>query len=317
MVAGSRSFYADSMNLGNLDLNLLIAFDALLRTRSVTLAAEQTGMGQSSMSGALKRLRTALNDPLFVKTELGMTPTALALELAGPIQAGLAQIRSSLESRQAFDPAVSSRLFSIYMSDTGQLTLLPRLLSVIRREAPSVRIRTVQTEIRQANRMLAEGGVDLAIGYFLNIDEAVHRSVLFQADYVCIASSSHPVIQGSCSLQQLATAAHVTYRPIVGSHRAIDEKIFELCAGYGSPRLEVLELTHGLGLAEVVERTDLIACVPRQLAEICARSSSVQVLALPVSLPPIVISQHWHERSHRDAGSVWLRGLIRRLFGTM
>ena len=98
-----------------LDLNLLRVFDALFRTRSVTLAAEQTGMQQSSMSGALKRLRTALNDPLFVKSGAGMVPTAFALELAGPVQAGLAQIQNALASKtsltkSSLECAVRSRM---------------------------------------------------------------------------------------------------------------------------------------------------------------------------------------------------------------
>ncbi len=107
-----------------LDLNLLLVFDALLRTRSVTVAAEQTGMRQSSMSGALTRLRTALNDPLFVKCGAGMAPTGLALELAGPVQAGLVQITSALAAREVFDPATSKRRFVLYMSDTAQLVFL-------------------------------------------------------------------------------------------------------------------------------------------------------------------------------------------------
>ena len=302
------------MNLDTLDLNLLLVFDSLLRTRSVTVAAEQTGMGQSSMSGALKRLRTALNDPLFVKTASGMTPTALALELAGPIQAGLDQIRTALASQQTFFPDTSTRSFKLYMSDTGQLVYLPPLLEAIRQTAPFVRIQTVQIDMRQANRMLADGELDLAIGYFTNIDESLHCSVLFESDYVCITSKTHPVIQGSCTLQQLASASHVTYRPVVGSHRAIDERIFAACAQFGKPRVEILEVSHGLGLAEIVARTDLIACVPRELAEISARSSAVQVLDLPVKVPAVVISQYWHERSHRDAGAEWLRGLMRQLF---
>lgn len=302
------------MNFRGLDLNLLLVFDSLLRTRSVTLAAEQTGMGQSSMSGALKRLRTALNDPLFVKSGSGMTPTALALELAGPIQAGLAQIRNALEAREEFDPTTSSRRFVLYMSDTAQYVFLPLLLEVIRREAPGVEIQTYQCDIRQANRMLAEGGIDLAAGFFLNIDSSLHRSILFESPYAVIASTAHPTIQGSCTVQQLAMAHHLTYRPAVGSHRAMDERIFELCAQFGHPRRQTLEVSHGLGLSEVVARTDLVACIPRPLAELCARGGQVQVLPLPVSMPTMVIAQYWHERAHRDGGLTWLRGMLRRLF---
>lgn len=302
------------MDIRSLDLNLLLVFDALLRTRSVTQAAEQTGMGQSSMSGALKRLRTALDDPLFVKCGAGMMPTALALELAGPIQAGLAQIRNALTAREEFDPVASSRRFVLYMSDTAQLVFLPRLLEVMRREAPGVEIQTYQCDMRQAHQMMAEGGIDLAVGYFLNIDDALHRSSLFESPYAVIASSGHPTIQGSCTLMQLAMAPHLKYRPAVGSHRAMDERIFALCAQFGHPRRDILEVSHGLGLAEVVARTDLVACIPRPLAELCARDHQVQVLPLPMAMPAMVIAQYWHERSHRDGGSIWLRAMLRRLF---
>jgi DNA-binding transcriptional LysR family regulator len=302
------------MDIRSLDLNLLLVFDALLRTRSVTVAAEQTGMRQSSMSGALKRLRTALEDPLFVKCGSGMAPTALALELAGPVQAGLAQIKGALAAREAFDPATSERRFVLYMSDTAQLVFLPSLLEVIRREAPGVEIRTRQCDIRQANRMMAEGGIDLAAGFFLSIDDSLHRSTLFESPYAIIASTAHPSIQGSCTLEQLAAAPHLVYRPAVGSHRAIDERIFELLAQFAKTRRRVLEVSHGLGLAEVVARTDLVACIPRPLAELCARGNRVQVLPLPATMPTMTIAQYWHERVHRDGGSMWLRGLMRRLF---
>jgi DNA-binding transcriptional LysR family regulator len=302
------------MDLRSFDLNLLLVFDALLRTRSVTVAAEQTGMRQSSMSGALKRLRTALNDPLFVKCGAGMAPTALALELAGPVQTSLSQITGALAARELFDPVTSKRRFVLYMSDTAQLVFLPSLLEAMRREAPDVEMQTCQCDIRQANRMMAEGGIDLAVGFFLNIDDSLHRSTLFESPYALIASISHPSIQGSCTLEQLAAAPHLVYRPAVGSHRAIDEGIFELLAQFPKPRRKVLEVSHGLGLAEVVARTDLVACIPRPLAELCARGNQVQVLPLPVAMPTMTIAQYWHERVHRDGGSLWLRKLIRRLF---
>lgn len=302
------------MDPRSLDLNLLLVFDALLRTRSVTRAAEQTGMGQSSMSGALKRLRNALDDPLFVKCGSGMTPTTLALELAGPIQAGLAQIRHALGAREEFHPTTSTRRFVLYMSDTAQLVFLPRLLETIRREAPGVELQTYQCDIRQGNRMLAEGGIDLAVGFFLSIDSALHRSLLFESPYAVIASADHPTIQGECTLQQLAAAHHLAYRPAVGSHRTIDERIFELCAQFEPARTPTLEVSHGLGLAEVVARTDLVACIPLPLAELCASGGGIQVFPLPVSMPSMVIAQYWHERAHRDGGSVWLRGMLRRLF---
>lgn len=300
-----------------LDLNLLVVFDAMLRTRSVTLAAQEAGMMQSSMSGALKRLRTALADPLFVKTGAGMVPTARALELAGPVQAALAMVRSALSGADAFDPATTTRSYVLYMSDTAQLVFLPHLLARLRQDAPGARIVTVQPEGRDARRMLVEGEIDVALGYQIGLDAGLRRSVLFADQYVCIASRAHPDIQGACTLEQLARAPHLVYRPRAGSHHMVDEHISAACAAIGLPRRMVAEVTHGLGLPEIVEHTDMVACVPRALAALHARGQTLQVLEMPpeISIPEIEIGVYWHERSHRDAGQAWLRQLLLDLFG--
>ncbi len=175
-------------------------------------------------------------------------------------------------------------------------------------------VQTCQCDIRQANRMMAEGGIDLAVGFFLTIDESLHRSTLFESPYALIASISHPSIQGSCTLEQLAAAPHLVYRPAVGSHRAIDEASSKCLRSSPSHGGRCWRSATGLGLAEVIARTDLVACIPRPLAELCARGNQVQVLPLPVTMPTMTIAQYWHERVHRDGGSVWLRGLMRRLF---
>lgn len=302
------------MDTKDLDLNLLIAFDALLRTRSVTVAAEELGIGQPSMSGALKRLRLSLKDPLFVKSGSGMLPTAFALDFGVAVRGGLAQIQNALAARDAFDPSSSSRRFVLYMSDTAQLVFLPPLLEVVRKEAPGVEIQTHLCDIRQANKMFAEGGIDLAAGYLLNIDDSLHQSTLFISEYVLIASTQHPTIQGQCTPQQLASAVHLTYRPLVSSHREMEERILRLCADFGLQRREILEVSHGLGVAEIVARTDLVACIPRELGELFAKANQVQVIPLPEMMPKMVIAQYWHERAHRDGGSVWLRNIFKRLF---
>lgn len=305
------------MDIETLDLNLLLVFEALLRTRSVTQAAEHLGIGQPSMSGALKRLRTALNDPLFVKTGTGMVPTTLALELAEPVRAGLAQLRDALVTRQHFEPADTARRFDLYMSDTAQLVFLPDLLHLLRGSAPQVRLKTHPAEMRQARRMLAEGELDLALGFFIDLDDGLHRSILFVDRYVCIAHAGHPTIRGSCTLAQLAEAGHLVYRPAVGSHHVVDEHISAACAAIGRPRRAVLEVTHGTGIAETVAASDLVACVPAALAALHQRTADVQVLELPteLALPPIEISMYWHERAHRDPALAWLREQVRALFG--
>src|SRR5690606_8182986 len=125
---------AATMNFHSLDLNLLVVFDALMRTRSVTLAGEKVGLSQSSTSNALQRLRATFNDPLFVRTAKGMEPTGLALELEAPLRSALDQIRRTVERAQTFDPATTSRVFRVLMSDIAQALHMPSLVAAIRRD---------------------------------------------------------------------------------------------------------------------------------------------------------------------------------------
>src|SRR5689334_13892550 len=116
----------DHANLSRLDLNLLVAFDALLAEGSVTRAAERVGVGQPSMSHALGRLRTLLKDDLFVRAPDGMRPTPRALALAEPIRGALCAIQATLVQEQGFDPAATERSFLLGMPDSIEIALLPR-----------------------------------------------------------------------------------------------------------------------------------------------------------------------------------------------
>src|SRR5207237_5598811 len=131
-------------SLGALDLNLLVVFAAVLKTRSTTLAADELDISQSAVSNALRRLRSHFDDAIFVKTADGMAPTPLAEKLAGPIHEGLNHIRQALEEQREFVPAVSRRRFCVCTSDMGQLVLMPRLLGIAEQEAAGVSPATVQ-----------------------------------------------------------------------------------------------------------------------------------------------------------------------------
>jgi DNA-binding transcriptional LysR family regulator len=156
------------VNLRTLDLNLLLVFDALLRTRSTTLEAEELRLTQSAVSNALKRLRVAFADPLFVKTPDGMLPTALAGTLAQPISDGLSSIRDAVEAKTSFDPATSDRTFRIYMSDIGQMILMPKLMAELAKIARNLKIVTVDASHKDAQYAMTTGGIDLAIGLFMS-----------------------------------------------------------------------------------------------------------------------------------------------------
>src|SRR5579863_9297953 len=142
------------MNISDLDLNLLIVFDAVWRRKSVSQAAGELGLSQPAVSNALRRLRAQFGDQLFVRAGKEMAPTPLADELGATIPAALAQIRAGIRRRRAFDPATEVRTYTLIMTDIGEIVFLPRLLQYLKERAPGVSIRTVQLSADDTPRAL-------------------------------------------------------------------------------------------------------------------------------------------------------------------
>ena len=306
---------AAAPGLGALDLNLLVVFAAVLKTRSTTLAADELDLSQSAVSNALRRLRNHFDDALFVKTADGMAPTPLAEKLAGPIHEGLNHIRQALEERREFVPAVSRRRFRIGTSDMGQLVLLPGLLGIAETEAPGVSLATVELGAREAQAHMARGEIDLAIGTFDDLDAGFHVQHLFTKEYVVMARDGNPAFAGGLTLERFLRARHARFQPAAGSHDTLEQRIDELFRRHGVQRLVVAEFGHALGIVQAVASTDLIVCVPKRLAEMYASHADVVIAPPPFDSPVVDISQYWHERVHDDAGHRWLRSVVFRRFG--
>src|SRR5215470_13060248 len=153
------------MNVGDLDLNLLRVFDAVLRDRSVTSAAKHLRLTQPAVSNALARLRARFEDALFVRTSTGMDATPFARELAEPVRQALALLESALTHGPGFDPAAATRAFRFYMSDLGQIEFLPPLIERVRKLAQGVRLEAVALDVEDIGGALANGSLDLAVGF--------------------------------------------------------------------------------------------------------------------------------------------------------
>src|SRR5512139_1413934 len=180
------------MNVQGLDLNLLRVFDAVLRDRSVTGAAQHLGLTQPAVSNALARLRKLLGDALFVRTPRGVDATPFARELAEPVRQALALLESALAHGPGFDPATATRAFRFYMSDLGQIEFLPPLVERAQRVAPGVRLEAVAMEVEDIGDALAAGSLDLAVGFLPGLGPPVRRQPLFRDPYVCLMRADHP-----------------------------------------------------------------------------------------------------------------------------
>lgn len=294
----------------NLDTRLLQVFDEIYKTRSVSRAADQLGLGQPLVSIALGKLRKHFGDPLFVRTSSGMDPTPLGEELVQPIRGAINALEAALGYRSTFDPATVQRTFRIAMTDISQLVLLPGLWARLHRVAPGVRVEVTSLSPQTA-RMLEAGDVDLALGFMPQLDAGFYQQVLFAQHYVCLASVDHPRIRNGMSVAQFEAEEHAAVISSGTGHSYLDREL----ARQNITRKVVLQVPNFLGVAFVVERTDLVVTIPVRLAEVLSDHGRFRIYPTPFSVSGYAVKQFWHERFHHDPGNRWLRALVRELLG--
>ncbi|HYM03850.1 MAG TPA: LysR family transcriptional regulator [Stellaceae bacterium] len=299
------------MNINAIDLNLLIAFDAIMRERHVTVAAHRIGITQPAMSNALARLRKLFNDPLFVRTSHGMEPTPYAEQLADPIGRACDLIADALRTGSTFEPAKSSRTFTFYMTDIGEVVLLPAILRHVRSVAPQVALKVVRIPPLGAQEAMASGEVDLAIGLFPSLQAGFYEQRLYRDHFVCVARADHPRIRNVLTARQFSEVPHVFVSSAGTGHEAAVENII---AAQRVKRTIALTVPHFLVLPTIVSQSDLIVTVPERVARSFQSSTNLKLLKPPIKFPEIEIKQHWHERLHHDPANKWMRSVIAQLF---
>jgi DNA-binding transcriptional LysR family regulator len=298
------------VNVGDIDLNLLRAFDAVLREKRVTAAAARLGLTQPAVSNALARLRRLFDDPLFMRTPRGMEPTAFAQALAAPVHEALGLIESALAHRAGFEPGSSARSFRFHMSDIGEIFFLPPLVERVRREAPNVRIEAQSVPLDEIPAALATGELDLAMGFLPELPAPVRSRRLFRDPYVCMLRVDHPRIGRTLTRRQFVGESHALVSSMGSGHRVIEETLEK----NGIARRIALRVPHFTVLPMVLERTDLLLTIPVRIARVLEKEGRLRSLRLPVAIPPAEIGLHWHERFERDPGNRWLRARMLELF---
>jgi DNA-binding transcriptional LysR family regulator len=298
------------LNIGDLDLNVLVVFDAMYQHLSVTRAGEALGLSQPAMSAALAKLRLQLGDPLFVRTGHGMKPTPRALQLVEPVRRILETVRSDILLQPAFDPATAQRVFTLVTPDIGELVFVPKILAYTQRHAPGIAIRSVAISSPGAGEALEAGTADLAIGYFPDLAKpGFYQQRLFRNSFICVVRKDHPRIRASLTLDEFLAEAHAMVRPAGRTH------IFEQFLEKQNIKRNVrAELAHFASLLTVITTSDLVATVPLDIAKVFEGLADIRLVESPVQPPAFHLKQHWHNRVHTDAPSIWLRKMVRDLF---
>lgn len=294
------------------DFNLFELFEATYRLRNLTMAGHELGLSQPAMSRCLARLREAYGDQLFVRTPGGLVPTPLADDLFGSATVVLELIRRTLDTAR-FDASSSTRVFRLAMSDTAEQVFLPKLASLLRIKAPAVRIESQQLPTQQLAHALATGKVDMALGYFQFEGDGLYRQQLFKARYACIARKGHPAVGSRLTLPLYRSLGHVVTSFDNTAHAAAVDAFLRSPAVNATISMRV---GHFLSIGPIVAETDLIATIPRNLAISFEQAWNVVTYAPPLKLPEYEVSQYWHARFHQEPGLVWLRALVKELFGS-
>lgn len=295
-----------------LDLNLIPYLVALDEQRSVSRAARFLGVSQPRVSSALGRLREYFNDPMFVRTARGMQPTPRAEALVPAAREALERIQKGMVETQRFDPATTSDVFSIALSDVGEIVFLPRLLRAFAELAPHARLRSVSLPPSEIERGIEAGDVDLAVGYFPDLGgNNFFQQRLFTHRFICLMRSGHPLAAHALTLERFISCGHAVVRA-EGRSQEVLENYLER---HRIRRRSVLETSHFMSLPFILAKTDLIATVPHAIGyAYVAEHASITLAEPPFKLPRYDLKQHWHRKFNNDPRVTWLRGLVSSLF---
>lgn len=294
------------MELREIDLNLLVVFSELLRLRRVSAVAQALGISQPAISNALNRLRKLLGDELFLRTAKGMVSMPFAENLAEPIGYALGAIHNTLNAKSAFEPATSTRSFTVAMTDIGEIYFLPDLMKRLSKVAPGVTISTVRNHTVNLREEMESGRVDLAIGFMPDLKAGFFQRRLFRQRYVCIFRKGHPLARKGMTIESFSSAEHVAIVAAGTGHSMVDEVIQRA----GVSRQVRLRVPHFVAVGHILQTTDMIAVVPEAYAARTLKPFGLETAACPVKIPDIVINVLWHARNNREPANQWMRQLV-------
>jgi LysR family transcriptional regulator, nod-box dependent transcriptional activator len=289
------------MRFERLDLNLLVALDALLDERSVSLAADRIFLSQSATSSALGRLREYFGDELLVAKGRQMVLTARAEQLVEPVRAVLDQIRTTISVSPVFDPATCDRTLRIMASDYMTEVLLSQVFASIADEAPLMRFE-IQPMTEGPVDSLERGFIDLLLTVDFGMTSDHPSQILFGDDYVVIGCAKNPAMKAPMTIELYLELGHVTCRFSKARVPAFDEWFMR--RQKQQRRIEIVAPSF-LSIPGLVAGSQRIATIHRRLANRFSDDAPLVVQELPLAMPPIREGAQWHLANNNDAAIRW------------
>lgn len=304
------------MNIGRVDLNLLVYLDVLLEERNVTKAAGKLGITQPAMSNGLKRLRDLFGDPILVRTSEGMTPTEKALEIRPKVREALGLIEQSIQPQESFNAEQSHRVFRIMTSDYVEATLIPFILKRLKQQSPHIRL-DILTPSDVVFRDVEQGKIDMAINRFDQMPNSFHQKTVWFDNFSCLMSKEH-FADKAFTLDCYRASQHIwVSKTGMGKGMGInpDEisrfgRIDEALEHIGVNRHIGLFTRHYQTAIAFAAQTDMIATVPTMLTLSHKNNDKLIIKKPPFSIPPFELKMAWSPLLQHNHGHRWFRNLI-------
>ncbi|MEM6712235.1 MAG: LysR family transcriptional regulator [Pseudomonadota bacterium] len=293
-------------NIRNIDLNLLVAFDALMSERSVTQAGKRIGLAQPSMSNVLTRLRALFDDELFVRTPNGMMPTPTAMDAAEHVRAAMLAAEEAINVGRRFDPQNYNGEIVLLTQDLVELTIVPSLVRALQRRAPGIRLKTRAMLGGDFAEDLDADRAELAICVARNVPKRFHYQVLYDETFAGIARFDHPIVQEPVTIDSFLAEKHAGLSPHSGGKGIIDIILEE----QGLSRDVAVTVSSFAALPPLVIETNVIAVLPRRLAEKADKELPVRIFDLPFDVPTVQSKLIWGKGADRSPMSSWFRSLV-------
>ncbi len=292
------------MRLRNLDLNLLLVFDAVLRERSVVRAADSLAISQPAVSHALNRLRHALKDKLFIRTPAGMSPTPRAEQLALPVRKALNDLQLAVEG-DTFDPTTADRRFTIAVNNYAAVVAVGPVLAAVRAQAPAVRLSLVPSGTLNLTDRLDRGELDLVLSGRAIDGERFASQQLIEDRFVAVLRSGHPALRKRLTTASFAELQHLG----ISSSGENLEFVDAFLKAQKNARFVASDVPY-LSAGAVLVQSNLVAILGRKLAMEFRRAYPIEIRELPFEAPVLHSVMSWHRRFDDVPAHRWLRSTI-------
>ena len=301
----------DQMNPLLFDMNLLKVLSVLLEERSVTRTAKRLGRTQSAISNSLKKLRDALEDPLFVRGPDGLIPTPKARILEKRVHSIIRATNECLAGGAVFDPAAASGRIRVGAPDRISLPVLLPLIERIHQNAPNLALDITTTDREEALGLLDADQLDMAIGWIDNPPLRFNSEFLFQEGFVCLCRRGHPLVTHD-KAADLATI--LSYPHLMVSAAADPRAVFDLIlARTGRRRNTMISVSNFTMVPSILRSGDMVGVFTQRVAKVLAKDSELVALPVMSEVEPLDHFMVWHNRNDADQLHLWVRELVRRV----